>query len=126
MNNNLLMQYKEQSLNTMSKGEQLVALFDEALKNANYASLMYQNKNYETAEKCNEKCKSVFSYLISILDRSQPISSNLYQLYTFFNTELIRANVRRDHTIIEQIIPVIQEMRNTWAEANKLTHMNKR
>ncbi len=125
MQNNPIMQYKEQSINTMSKGEQLVTLFDEALKNLHYGSMMLKDKNYATAQKCTEKCKNIFNYLSSVLDRKYSISENLYQLYYFVNQQVIRAEVRRDASILDELVPLVENMRDTWVQAEKLSHMNK-
>ncbi len=125
MQNNPIMQYKEQSINTMSKGEQLITLFDEALKNLHYGSMMLKDKNYATAQKCTGKCKNIFNYLSSVLDRKYSISEDLYQLYYFVNQQVIKAEVRRDASVLDELVPLVENMRDTWVQAEKLSHMNK-
>ena len=46
MPTNPIMQYQEQAINTMSKGELLIKLYDEILKNINYASILLKQKDY--------------------------------------------------------------------------------
>ncbi|QEY33688.1 flagellar export chaperone FliS [Caproiciproducens galactitolivorans] len=118
-------QYKTQSINTMSKGEQLVMLFNEALKNLHYGSMMFKEKNYETAEKCTDKCKQIFTYLSSILDWNYSISKELYDLYYFFNQQIIKAEVKRESSYLDELVPLVENMRDTWSEAEKLCHMKK-
>lgn len=125
MQNNPIMQYKEQVISTMSKGEQLVALFDEALKNIRYGSMMMKDNNFATAQKCTEKCKNIFSYLSSILNRSYDISNNLYQMYYFFNDQIIKAEIRRDPKPLDDLLPLVEDLRNTWVQADKQNHMSK-
>ncbi|HHV31945.1 flagellar export chaperone FliS [Caproiciproducens sp. LBM24188] len=125
MQNNPIMQYKEQVINTMTKGEQLVLLFDEILKNLHYGSMMMKDGNYPTSQKCTEKCKEIFRYLSSILDMSNSISGNLYDLYYFANQQIIRAEVKRDPSLLDDLAPLVQDMRDTWAEAERLTHIQK-
>lgn len=125
MQNNPIMQYKEQAINTMTNGEQLILLFDEALKNLHYGSMMLKDKNYATSEKCTEKCKEVFRYLSSILDMEYPVSNDLYNLYYFVNQQIIKAEVKRDGTILDELVPLVQDMRGTWVEAEKLSHIKK-
>jgi len=125
MQNNPIMQYREQAISTMTSAEQLILLFDEALKNLRYGAMMLKNENYATAQKCTEKCKDIFRYLSSILDRNYSISNDLYDLYYFVNQQVIRAEARRDPALLEELLPLVQEMRDTWAEAAKLVHMNK-
>jgi len=120
-----IMQYKQQSINTMSKGEQLVTLLNEALKNLHYGSLMLKDKNYATAQKCTEKSKRIFSYLSSVLDWNYEVTNDLYQLYYFFNQQIIKAEVKRDAAVLDDLVPLVEKMRDTWEEAEKLSHMNK-
>ena len=125
MPNNPIMQYKEQAINTMSKGEQLITLLNETLKNLHYGSMMLKDKNYATAEKCTGKCKNIINYLSSVLDRQYDISSELYELYYFVNQQIIKAEIKRDGTILDELVPLVEQMRDTWEEAEKLSHMKK-
>lgn len=118
-------QYKEQSVLTMSRGEQLVALFNEALKNLRYGSRLMKEENYDIAAKCTDKSKKIFSYLSSILDNQYDISGQLYQLYYFINQETIRAEIKRDASVLDGIIPLVEELSDTWTQAEKLSHMHK-
>jgi flagellar secretion chaperone FliS len=122
---NPIQQYKEQSINTMSKGEQLITLFDEALKNLHYGSMMLQDRNYETSRKCTNKCKNIFSYLSSILDRQYGVSDDLGQLYHFIYKQILQAELKRDPAILDELVPLVENMRDTWSQAEKLCHMNK-
>lgn len=125
MQYNPIMQYKEQSINTMSRGEQLVTLFDEVLKNLRYGSVLLKDGKYDVAQKCTEKCKNIFSYLSSVLDRKYPVSQDLYQMYYFFNQQIIKAEVRRDPVPLDELLPLVEDLRNTWAQAEKQSHISK-
>lgn len=125
MQTNAILQYKQQSISIMSRGEQLVLLFDEILKNLHHASLLMKQQDYVNSEKCTAKCKNVFQYLSSILDHKYAVSKDLYDLYYFCNQQLIRAEIRRDTKLLEDLIPLVNEMRETWVEAEKLIHIKK-
>jgi flagellar protein FliS len=116
-------QYKAQTINSMTSGELLILLFDEVIKHLKIACTMLQEKNYETSEKCTQKAKEIINYLINILDRQYPLSQELYQMYSFFNEKIISAEIKQDPKTLEEIIPLIEDMRQTWAEANRLTHI---
>ena len=124
MPTNPIMQYQEQAINTMSKGELLIKLYDEVLKNINYASILLKQEDYPMAEQYCDKSKKIFNYLSSVLDRQYSVSADLYKIYYFMNSEIIRAQVKRDHTVLDALIPLVEDMRATWAEAEKLCHMN--
>ncbi|MEG0894840.1 MAG: flagellar export chaperone FliS [Oscillospiraceae bacterium] len=119
------MQYKQQSVNTMSGGELLILLYDEILKNLKLASQLYDNKDYINAEKCTEKAKKVFSHLSSTLDFNIDISNQLYSLYDFFIKQIVSAEVKRDKTPLAEVINLVAELKDTYAQASKIAHINK-
>lgn len=117
--------YKQISISTMSPGEQVVLLFNEAIKNMRLGAKLLREENFEAAEKCTEKSKRIFDYLMKALDRKYEISLELYKFYSFFNREIIRAEIRRDASVLEAVIPLVEEMRDTFSQAEKLSHINK-
>ena len=123
--NNPILEYQKQAINTMSRGELLVKLFEAAIKNIKFASILMTQKDYEQAEIYINKAERIFNHLCSILDRNYSISLELYRIYRFLNQELIRAKIKRDATILDNIMPLVQELHSTWVEANKLTHIQR-
>lgn len=122
---NPFMQYKQQSINTMSSGELVVTLFEEVYKDLLRTSMLMKEEKFEEARAFSEKAKKIFSHLITALDFKIEISQNLYQLYNFFNQEIIAAEIRRSATPIDEILPLISDLKNTWSEAEKLVHMQR-
>lgn len=122
---NPFMQYKQQSINTMSGGELIVTLFEEVTKNINIAIIMFDEGKTDVALINTNKAKKIFSHLIGILDFNIEISQNLYQLYTFFNQEIIASEAKLNSEPLKEILPLVQDLKNTWTEAQKLIHMGK-
>lgn len=113
-------QYKEQSINTMTKGEQLVLLFDEVVKNLKKSEIAIETKNYELLDVSIQKATDIVRYLISILDRSIPISNELYRMYDFFIYEFNRIKAGRNADVIEEVKELVIEMRDAFREADKI------
>ena len=113
-------QYKEQSINTMTKGEQLVLLFDEVVKNFKKSEIAIETKNYELLDVSIQKATDIVRYLISILDRSIPISNELYRMYDFFLYEFNRIKAGRNADVIEEVKELVIEMRDAFREADKI------
>ena len=113
-------QYKEQSINTMTKGEQLVLLFDEVVKNLKKSEIAKETKNYELLDVSIQKATDIVRYLISILDRSIPISNELYRMYDFFLYEFNRIKAGRNADVIEEVKELVIEMRDAFREADKI------
>lgn len=122
---NPFMQYKQQSINTMSSGELVIKLFEEAYKNLLRASMLYKESNPTDATEYTEKTKKIFNHLMTILNFNVEISKNLYQLYMFFNQQIIASEVKQSSEPIDEILPLISDLKTTWAEAEKLVHMQK-
>ena len=113
-------QYKEQSINTMTKGEQLVLLFDEVVKNLRKSEIAIETKNYELLDVSIQKATDIVRYLISILDRSIPISNELYRMYDFFLYEFNRIKAGRNAEVIEEVRELVIDMRDAFREADKI------
>lgn len=117
--------YKELSINTMTKGEQLVLLFDKAVQRMVAANaLMDDNKTIE-AELQISKTIEIFNYLMVCLDKNIDISSDLMMIYSFINGELIKGRVKKNKTYIEAVLPIVKDLRDTWAETEKLARIKK-
>ena len=61
-------QYKEKSIYSMSGAEQLLLLFDEAIKRLTRAEQSLKDKNYKDFEDCLTRVSRIVRYLMDILD----------------------------------------------------------
>lgn len=118
-------QYKQNSINTMTKGELLLMIFDELIKKLNYSIVLIENNDFEQSKIYLEKSKKIINHLTVTLDEQYEISQNLSELYFFFNKELIKASCFNDSKYIKEIMPIIKDLRNTWAEADKIARASK-
>lgn len=114
--NNAYSAYKKQSISTLTPMEIVVKLYDEAEKQINIAIVSIDGKNYETANKCLQKSQDIVNALRSVLDMSIPISTQLDALYDFFNRQLISANVKKDTEILKELLPMLAELRDAFAQ----------
>lgn len=121
--NPLILQYQEQEINTMSRGELLIKLYDELIKNLKYGALLFGQNNPEAAKKCTTKCRDILNYLIVILNGQYPISNQLRSIYSFMVGQIIQANVRNQADYLEKILPTAQELRDAWVQAEKIVRM---
>lgn len=113
-------QYKEQSINSMTKGEQLILLFDEAVKSLVKSEIAIKESNYELLDASVQKATDIVKYLIEILDRSIPISQELYRMYDFFLYEFSRIKAGRKLETVLEVKGMVIEMRDAFKEANRI------
>lgn len=113
-------QYKKNLINTMTKGELLILLFDEAIKRLNLSKILMENQDFENANINLERVRHIFNYLIVTLDDTYELSQGLVDMYAFFITETIKASSSKSTKNIDDILPMVKDLRNTWAEADIL------
>ena len=102
-------QYKMTSINTMTKGELLILLFDEAVKKLNQSKFFIAQEDYENANISLEKTRKIFNYLTVTLDDNYQISKELADMYMFFNTEIIKASSMKSSIYIDGILPMVKD-----------------
>lgn len=113
--------YKEQAIKTMTSGELLVLLLNEATKNLKTAIMVLNDGNMGVFETCLRRSKDIFFYLGNILDMQYEVSDDLLALYGFIGNEIMKAEFKKDKKPIEEILPLVEDLRITWIEANKIT-----
>lgn len=119
MENNPIQHYKEQSVNTMTPNELLLLLFDELVKNLLRCGLALDKKEYEMMEASVNKAQDIVHYLDDTLDYQYPISRDLHRLYDFFDYQLGRVKIGRNKAVLEQVRPMIMDLRDTFRQADK-------
>lgn len=118
-------QYKKTSINTMTKGELLILLFDEVIKKLNLSKILMENNDFENANISLEKTRKILNHLTVTLDDKYKLSRELADIYMFFNAEIIKASSMKSTEFIDDILPLIKDLRNTWVEADKIARASK-
>lgn len=113
-------QYKKQSVMTMTQGEMLTKLYEEIIKQLNGAILYIDEKSVSRANEALQKSQKILNYLKATLDHKYQISENLDSLYDFFIQEIVQANIKKEIKPIQEILPMIEELRDTFIEADRL------
>lgn len=112
--------YKEQSVNTMTAGEMLLLLYDELLKRLTRAEISLKNQDYLVFEQSIQRSIDIVLYFKKTLNHKYQISTELKSMYDFFLYQFSRVKARRDITLIEEVRPLIIELRDAFAQAQKL------
>lgn len=99
--------YQQQSIMTMTQGELLLKLYDEAIKQLNYAERFLDAKELDKVNACLLKAQRIFNHLNMTLEMQYDISKNLESLYDFFNYKITQANIHKDVKPIREILPML-------------------
>lgn len=123
--NNAYDKYKEQTVMTMTHGEMLTKLFDASITQMKAAVGHIGAGEIAATNTALQKAQNIFSYLQATLDKKYPISQSLSSLYSFFIRQCIDANIHKDTKPLSEIIPLVEELRDTFVQGDKLARMEK-
>ncbi|MEZ3467634.1 MAG: flagellar export chaperone FliS [Schaedlerella sp.] len=112
-------QYKLQSVNTMTSGEMLLLLYDELIKRLARAQIALEDENYDLFNQSVQRSKEIVQYLNNTLNMNYKISYELRRMYDFFLFELSRLQAGRKVAVIQELKPLVAELRDAFKEASK-------
>jgi len=121
MAQNPYQKYQQQSVMTMTPGEMLLKLYDEVITQLSAAKQFNEEKDYQKANAAFQKAQKILRYLDQTLDPQYEISASLSALYDYFIRRLVDANLHKDNAPIEEVLPMISELRDTFMQADKAT-----
>lgn len=117
--------YKEQSVMTMTQGDMLNLLYSEIINRLNKGLLALGEHDYE---KCNthfKKAQEILAHLSSTLDFEYPVSQGLLSLYDYFTHQILQANVKKEAGPVEEILPMVEELKDAFCQADKQARMER-
>ena len=112
-------QYKLQSVNTMTSGEMLLLLYDELIKRLARAQIALEDENYDLFNQSVQRSKEIVQYLNNTLNMNYKISYEVRRMYDFFLFELSRLQAGRKAAVIQELKPLVAELRDAFKEASK-------
>lgn len=109
--------YKNNSVNYASKEQLLLMLLDGAVKYTKMAEVALNEKNIKSAHENIVKVQDIFTELMVTLDRGAgPWADQLFKVYMFINEKLVEANMKKDVKILQEVKPLVEDIRNLWHE----------
>ena len=117
--------YKQNSVNMASSQQLLLMLLDGAVKYTKIARMAILNKDIARAHKELVRVQDIFLELMITMDKNTKYMEDLYNLYDFIKNELAKANMKKDIEIIDNVLPLIEDIRDMWYEVDKKIKSNK-
>lgn len=113
--------YKNNSVNYASKGQLLLMLVDGAVKYSKIGRQAIIDKDIKKAHENITKTEDIFTELMVSLDQNAgEWAKQIFAVYEFIKYQLMQANIKKDVAIMDEVIPLIEDIRDTWYEADKL------
>ena len=114
--------YKNNSVNYASKDQLLLMLLDGAVKFAKIAEIALKENDVKKTHENLMKTQNIFTELMATLDTDAgDWAKQIFRVYKFINEKLVETNMKKDLTILEEVIPLIEDIRNIWYEAQGKT-----
>jgi flagellar protein FliS len=114
-------QYLETSIATASKEDLIVKIFDFLVLNATQALEKLQNErdDIEGIHKALLRAQRALALLMGSLDMEigGEVARNLFRVYEFWHHELVMANMQKDASRVERILPNFKDYREMWVQA---------
>lgn len=119
--------YKSNSVNYASKEQLLLMLLDGAVKFSKIGKQAIIDKDIKKAHENIVKTQNIFYELMASLDVSKAGNwgQSLMRVYDFIIRRLIDANMKKDASIMDEVIPLIENVKDTWEQAYKISKTQK-
>ena len=112
--------YKTNSVNYASKDQMLLMLVDGAVKFAKIGRQAILDKDIQKAHNSLMRVQDIFTELIVSLDTDKAEwMKPLKDVYFFIKEKLVEANMSKKIETVDEVLPLIEEVRDLWHEAYK-------
>ncbi len=110
--------YKSTQIETASREQILLMLYDGAIKFMEQARDAMEEGNHERSHRKLIRAQDIVTELMASLDMDLggEVAEDLYDLYDYVLHNLVQANVEKDADRLQEVIPVMQQLHETWDE----------
>lgn len=117
--NQYIKQYKKSSIETASKEQILIMLYDGAIQFLNKAKIAINNREIEKAHNNLIAAQNILQEFIDSMDRevAPQLAENLISLYEYFIRRLIQANFKKQIEPIDEVLKYLKSLKATWEQA---------
>ena len=113
-------QYQQNAVQSAGPGDLVVMLCDGLVRFLKMAIQSLEGKDVGSANNALKKSQDIVNYLNETLNRRFEISGNLSSLYDFMTRQLVNANIKKDPKLVEEVLGLAQDLRDTWRQAVQL------
>ncbi len=116
--NNVARQYREKQILNASPAEQIVMLYDGAIRFLRQAQKAIEEGNIQERYNNNKRAGDILAYLLSTLDAEKggEIAGNLERLYNYMLQRLMMVDMKNDPQAAEEVINRLRELRESWVK----------
>ena len=120
---NLRQEYLKQSVMTASPADLIVMLFDACIKYLKLAEIsLSDNNDIGGAHAHFINAQEIIMELVNCLDPSVELSTHLLDIYDFLLKTIREMNLKKDLTLLPDILDILNSMRDTWQRISKSSY----
>ncbi len=117
--------YQQTAIQAAPPEKLLIMLYSAVIKYLHQGKLAIQEKQYDLAN--NSLCKvqdiiTELNYSLN-MEKGGQIATNLRSLYDFYDGEVVKANLKKDHSYLLPVIEFFETFRDIWIEAARIVRM---
>ena len=116
--------YQQNAIKSASRGELTLMLYNGAIKFIRQGMKLAEEKQIQGAHNAIMRAQAIITHLSETLNMDCELSVNLASLYDYINRRLVAGNMKKDQELLEEALGLVEELRDTWVEALKLTRSN--
>mgnify|MGYP006296836387 FL=1 len=118
---NAYQKYKNTQIETANQEKLLIMMYNGAIKFSKQAKEAINRNDYEAVNNSLVRTQDILLELQATLDHKKggEIAENLDALYDYMKRRLTDANVDKEKEPIDEVIDMLNELKETWVEASK-------
>ena len=115
-NMNGIKAYQETAICTQNRGQLVVMLYDGAINFLKQSIADLEQGDYASKGIRIAKATDIIIELNTVLDMDKggQIAQNLRSLYNFMHHHLSEANLKKDATMVQDVINLLEELKQGW------------
>lgn len=109
-------QYRKIAVQTAGPGKLLLMLYDGLVLFLKKAVRAVEAGDIGEAHNYLIKAQDIITELMCTLNLNYDIAKNLFQLYDYLKGRLVEANLKKDSSIVGDVLSFVTELRDTWEQ----------
>ncbi len=109
-------QYRQIAVQTAGPGKLLLMLYDGLTVFLKQAVQAVEDGEFGEAHRCLIRAQDIITELMCTLDMKYEVAKNLFRIYDYLKRRLVEANVKKDSSIVEEVLGLVAELKETWEQ----------
>ncbi|MBO8167962.1 MAG: flagellar export chaperone FliS [Thermoanaerobacteraceae bacterium] len=118
--NNPYSAYQKNQVQTLSQEKLVLMLYDGAVRFITKGIKAIEERNIEEANNNLLRSQNIMAELMSGINwEAGQIAGQFFQLYEYMHRRLVEANVKKNVEPAKEVLEMVKELRDTWAQMLK-------